>query len=273
MGRRHGIWRLPALHEVRGVPVAAQEVLQLLVRDAGQHGGVGDLVAVQVEDGQDGAVAGRMEELVGVPARGQGPRLRLPVADHAGHDEVGIVEGGPVGVGQGVAELPALVDGAGGLGRRVAGDAPGEGELLEEPLEALLVEADARIGLAVRPLQVGVGHQGGATVPGARDVDHVQVALPYHPVQVDVDEVQARRGAPVAEQARLDVLPGERLLQEGIGVEVDLTHRQVVGGPPVGVDAAQLVGGEGPGATAAGRGVRGRGAHACAPASWADRGS
>ena len=38
------------------VAVAFQQRGQLVVADPGQDGGVGDLVAVQVQDGQDGAV-------------------------------------------------------------------------------------------------------------------------------------------------------------------------------------------------------------------------
>ena len=52
----------------------------------------------------------------------------------------------------------------------------------------------------------------GAAVAGAADVDHVEVVRLDHAVQVDVDEVQPRRRAPVAQQARLDVLDLERLL-------------------------------------------------------------
>ncbi|CAM5598775.1 hypothetical protein SCYAM73S_07694 [Streptomyces cyaneofuscatus] len=74
-----------------------------------------------------------VEELVGVPGRGERPSLRLAVADHAGDEEVRVVEGGAVGVGEGVAEFAALVDGAGGLRGDVAGHAAGEGELLEQP--------------------------------------------------------------------------------------------------------------------------------------------
>ena len=38
--------------EIGRVAVAAHQGVQLLVADAGQHRGVGDLVAVQVQDGQ-----------------------------------------------------------------------------------------------------------------------------------------------------------------------------------------------------------------------------
>ena len=155
-------------HEERVIPVAAQQTPQLLAADAGQHRGVGDLVAVQVQDGQHRPVGGRIQELVGVPGSGQGPGLRLPVAHHAGHDQVRVVEGRPEGVGQGVAQLPALVDGARGLGRHVAGDPSGKGELLEQPLQPRLVLGDLRIILAVGPFQVRVGHQARARRVRAR---------------------------------------------------------------------------------------------------------
>ena len=57
-------------------------------------------------------------------------------------------------------------------------------------------------------------------------------------VQVDVDEVEAGCGAPVAEQPGLDVLRFQRLLQERIVVEVDLPDRQIVGRAPVRVHLA-----------------------------------
>jgi hypothetical protein len=82
--------------EMRGVAVAPQQLVQLLVADPGEHGGIGDLVAVEVEDRQDRAVGDRVKELVGVPARRERPRLRFAVADHAGDDQVGVVEGRPV---------------------------------------------------------------------------------------------------------------------------------------------------------------------------------
>jgi hypothetical protein len=73
-------------------------------------------------------------------------------------------------------------------------------------------------------------------MPGAGDVEHVKVVLLDQPVQVNVDEVQAWGGSPVPQESRLDVLLGQRLLQERIVVEIDLTDRQVVCGSPVGID-------------------------------------
>ena len=92
--------RLVAFDEVRLVAHALEELPQLVLGNAGEEAGVGDLVAVQVEDRQHAAVAGRVEELVAVPAGGERPGLRLAVADDAGDDQVRVVERGPVGVAQ-----------------------------------------------------------------------------------------------------------------------------------------------------------------------------
>src|SRR6185312_9908300 len=104
--------RLPA--------VTDQQTLQLVARDACEDGRVRDLVTVEVEDGQDGAIDGRVQELVRVPGGGQRSGLGFAIADHTRHDEVRIVEGGAKSMRQRIAELAAFVDGAGDIGRAVA---------------------------------------------------------------------------------------------------------------------------------------------------------
>ena len=100
--------------------------------DPGEDGGVGDLEAVQVQDGQHRAVSDGVQEFVGVPRCGQGPGLRLTIAHHAGGDEIRVIRHSAEGVGQRIPKLAALVDGARCLRRHVAGHAAGEGELLEQ---------------------------------------------------------------------------------------------------------------------------------------------
>src|SRR5206468_9445202 len=128
----------------------------------------------------------------------------------------------------GVAELAALVDRAGRLRRRVARDPAREGELAEQPAEAVLVETDLRIDLAVGALEIGVGDDPWAAVPRAGDVDRVQLALPDRAVQVRIEQVQARSRPEVPEQPWLHVLRPERLVQERIVEKLDLADRQVV---------------------------------------------
>ncbi len=69
----------------------------------------------------------------------------------------------------------------------------------------------------------------------AGDVDHVEIVLSDHPVEVGVDEVEPRRGSPMAQQPRFDVVLDERLLQQRVVVEIDLADREVVCGAPVSV--------------------------------------
>ena len=75
-----------------GAAIAAQQLLELLARDTRQDGRIRDLVAVQVQDRQHGAVGGGIEELIGMPGCGQRTGLRLTVADHAGDDQIRIIE-------------------------------------------------------------------------------------------------------------------------------------------------------------------------------------
>ena len=75
---------------------------------------------------------------------------------------------------------------------------------------------------------------------GAGEVDHLLAGVPHEPGRMGVDEREPGGGAPVTEEPRLDVLGGERLPQQGIGLEVDLAHREVVVGPPPGVEGGEL---------------------------------
>ena len=131
--------RVVALDEIGRVTVAAKERFQFVAGNAGQHGGAGNLVAVQVQDGQHGAVVDRIEKLVRMPTGGERAGLRFAIADDARDEQVGIIERRPVGVRQRIAQLAAFVNRAGRLRRDVARDAAGEGELLEQPLHPVLV--------------------------------------------------------------------------------------------------------------------------------------
>ena len=105
--------RIVALESEGLVAIAAHQVFKLGMGNAREHRGVGDLVAVEMEDGQHGAIGGGVEEFVGVPAGGEGAGFGFAIAYHAGHDEVGIVECRAIGMHQRIAQFAAFVDGAG----------------------------------------------------------------------------------------------------------------------------------------------------------------
>ena len=118
----------------------------------------------------------------------------------------GIVEGGAIGMRQRIAQFAAFVNRAGRFRRDMAGNAVGPGELAKQPLQSVPAALDRRIALGVGAFEIAVRHDARAAVAGTNDVDHVQIVLLDQPVEVDIEEVQSRRRAPMTEQAGLDVL-------------------------------------------------------------------
>jgi hypothetical protein len=98
-----------------------------------------------------------------------------------------------------------------------------------------------RIDLAVAAFEPCVGDHARAAVARARDEDRIEFPRIDGAVHVCVDEVEAWRRAPVSKQARLDVRQREFLAQQRVVHQVDLAHRQVVGGAPPGVEQREVV--------------------------------
>jgi hypothetical protein len=73
-------------------------------------------------------------------------------------------------------------------------------------------------------------------------VNHVEVAQPDRPIQVNIDEVQARSRAPMAQQSWFDVFELQRFAQQRVIEQIDLANRKVVGGAKVGVYETTLAG-------------------------------
>ncbi len=233
-----------ALDEMRLVAVPDEQRLELLVADAREDGRVGDLVAVEVEDRQHRAVAERIDELVRVPGGRERAGLGLSVADHAGHDEIGVVEAGAIGMRQAVAQLAALVDGPGGFRGDVRADLAGEGELLEELAHSLRVFALVRVDLRVGAFEIGRAEHARRAVPGAGHEDDVEIVALDQAIEVQPDERQRRARSPVAEQAMLDVLDLQRFSEQRVAAQVDHADGQVIAGAPPGVEPTQLFGAE-----------------------------
>ena len=108
------------------VAIAAEQVIQFLVADARQHAGIGDLVAVQMQDRQHRAIGAGIQKFVGMPTGRQRTGLRFAVADDAGDDQIRVVEGRSVGVRERVAQFAAFVNRARRFRRDVAGNAAGK---------------------------------------------------------------------------------------------------------------------------------------------------
>src|SRR5664280_1168800 len=104
------LFRLITFHKVRSPTAATEKLFQFLVLDAGEDGWVADLVAIEMQDRQYGAVGDRVEQLVGLPCRGQRSGFRLAVTDDAGDDQIGIVERGSEGMAERIPQLATFVE-------------------------------------------------------------------------------------------------------------------------------------------------------------------
>ena len=125
---------------VRLIAHAVEELVELFVGDAGQDGRVGDLVAVEVQDrlASIPSVRGLMSLLDCQPVA-SGPVSASPSPTMAGTNRLGLFITAAVGVGQGVTQLAAFVDGARGFRSVVGRDATRVGELAEELLQTSFV--------------------------------------------------------------------------------------------------------------------------------------
>ena len=89
-----------AFDEIRFIAVASKQRFQFLVADSGQDGRAGNLVAVQMQDGQNRAVMHRVKKFIRVPTGGQRASLGFAIAHHARDNQIGIVERSAVGMHQ-----------------------------------------------------------------------------------------------------------------------------------------------------------------------------
>ena len=175
-----------------------------------------------------------------MPRCGERPGLRLPIANHAGDDEFGVVERHAVGVGETVTQLAAFVDGAGGFRSDVAPDMAGEGELLEELLHPFRVLALVRIDLGVGPFEIRRPQHPRRAMARPGHENHVEVVFDDHPVDMYPNERQRRARAPVAEQPVLHIFSLQGLLEQRVVLEIDHAYRKVITGPPIGVHQLQF---------------------------------
>ena len=221
------------------IAVAAHQFFELMVRDAREDGGVGDLVAVQVKNRQHGTVGGWIEEFVGMPAGGEGAGLGFSVADDAGDEQVWVVEGRAKGVDERVTEFAALMNRTRRLRGDMAWNAQRPAELAKETLDAVGILLDGRKEFRVGAFQIGIGDNARTAVPGPDDVHHVEVALIDGAIEVHVEKIEAGGRTPMAEESRLDVLERKGLLKQWIVFEIDLANGEIVGGPPIGIHFGQ----------------------------------
>src|SRR5512143_548952 len=212
--------------------------------DPCKHRWIGDLKTIEMQDGEHSPVGYRIQELVRMPCCGEGSGLCLAVADHAGSNEIGIVEDSTERMGERIPELSSFVDGPWRLRGSMTRNATRERELLEELLHALGIPGYVGIKFAVRTFQICVGYHAGTSMPGAADEDNIEVMGLDQAVKMHVDEVEPRCRAPVSQQPGFYVLQLQGLLEQRIVIEIDLSDRKVVCRTPVCVHGFKLFRGE-----------------------------
>ena len=67
----HGL-RVTPFNKIWCPPVTPEEVLQFLVRNTGQDCRIINLVAIQMQDGENSTITDRIKEFVGMPGCGKG---------------------------------------------------------------------------------------------------------------------------------------------------------------------------------------------------------
>src|SRR5207245_10663719 len=105
-------FRLAAFDEKRILAVRCVESGQIIVGHTPSHGGVSDLVAIEVKDGQHSPITPRIHELVRMPACGEGSGLGFAVTDYAADEQVGIVERRAVGMRNRITQFTAFMNGS-----------------------------------------------------------------------------------------------------------------------------------------------------------------
>ena len=234
----HGLGVI-ALYEIRLPAAALKEFPDLVMRNSREDGGVGDLVAVEVEYGQNSTVGGGVQEFVRVPCGSERACFSLAVAYYAGGYHSGVIENRAESVRQRITELAALIDRAGSFRRNVRRYSARERELLEKLLHTLCIAGDVWVNFGVRAFKVGVGHHEVSSVAGAGDVDHIKIILLDNSVEVNVDKVLSGNSTPVTYYLFLDVVSGEGFAEQGVIQQVKLTCGKVVCSAPVGVHFLQ----------------------------------
>src|SRR5690242_6681422 len=96
-----------------------------------------------------------------------------------------------------VSQFTALVNRTGRFRCRVAWNAARERELLKQPAKPLFVLRNVRIVFRVCSFQIGISYQAWSAVTRPRDVDKICIVPVDNPVQMHVNEIEARCCTPV----------------------------------------------------------------------------
>ena len=212
-----------------------EEIHHLFMRHACEDGRVCNLVSVQMQNRKNCTVADRIQELIALPGGGKRAGLRLAVTNGNSGNQIRIIEYSSECMRNGIAELTALVDGAGSLRCAVRRNAARERELLEQLLHSVNILRDVRIDLAVGAVKVIIGNIEVSAMSGTGKKDQVQIVSLNGTVQMYKYKVLSGNGSPVSDNFLLHHIHGQRLLKKRVVQKIQLACRKVIGRTPVSI--------------------------------------
>src|SRR6266699_3343783 len=166
--------------------------------------------------------------------------LRFAITDDAGHNQVGIIHGSSKGGCQGIAQLPSLVNSSWNTWIEMAWKSAGPGKAAHKVFNSSAIERQLWIEFMQGAFYIQVCQIRGSTMPRSRDQKHIDVVALDEMVEVSIDQVDTRPGAPVTQQAVIDMLRFQWFLKQHVRFEINLCSRKVVGDAPVAGNRIQL---------------------------------
>src|SRR5665213_243480 len=145
-------------------------------------------------------------------------------------------------MGERIAEFAAFMDRPRRFRRDMAWNAVRPGKLAEQPPQSVPAPLDRRIMLRVGTFKIAMRYNPRTAVTGSDDIDHVQIVVLDQPVEMDIEEIQPRRRAPMTKQTGLDVLKRQRCFEQRVILQIDLPDRKIVRRTPIGVHLLEKIG-------------------------------
>src|SRR5207245_7918794 len=96
----------------------------------------------------------------------------------------------------------------------VAPHSSGRREFAEERPHSRQILSHFRMHLRIGPFEITLGDKSRPAVAGTRNINDAGAFFLDEAIQMHVNKILARRCAPMSQEARLDMLGLERLLQE-----------------------------------------------------------
>ena len=194
---RVNLRRVAAAHDTNLVAVAGEQVSQGLVAHAPKQGGAGEFVAIDVQNRQHRPRRSRVEVIIGMPGSSQRTGFGFAIANDAGHQQVGVVEGGSIGMGEAIAQFAPLLNLTGCAGYEVTRQTEGPRKRPDQVAYTRHARLVLRVEFTQSTFQKQVGKVGGCAVTRPRHQQNAGIGILHKPVQVGINQVQARRGSPM----------------------------------------------------------------------------